>query len=166
MANLLINEPDILVLDEPTNHLDLDIIVWLEEFLINSNSTLLMVTHDRYFLDRVCNEILELDDKTLYQYKGNYSYFLEKRDERIEVQNAEVEKARNLLRTELEWIRRMPKARTTKAKYRVEAFSELEEKASKKKIDKNIEIHVNAARLGNKILKYQISAKLLEKPFY
>ena len=153
LANLLINEPDILVLDEPTNHLDLDIIVWLEEFLINSNSTLLMVTHDRYFLDRVCNEILELDDKTLYQYKGNYSYFLEKRDERIEVQNAEVEKARNLLRTELEWIRRMPKARTTKAKYRVEAFSELEEKASKKKIDKNIEIHVNAARLGNKILE-------------
>ncbi len=153
LANLFINEPDIIILDEPTNHLDLDIIVWLEEYLLRSNCTLLMVTHDRYFLDRVCNEILELDDKTLYQYKGNYSYFLEKRDERIEVHNAEVEKARNLLRTELEWIRRMPKARTTKAKYRVEAFSELEEKASKSKIEKNVEINVSAARLGNKILE-------------
>lgn len=153
LASLLINEPDLLILDEPTNHLDLEMIEWLEEFLLHSNCTLLMVTHDRYFLDRVCNEILELDDKTLYQYKGNYSYFLEKRMERIENQNSEVEKARNLFRKELDWIRRMPKARSTKAKYRVEAFSEIQEKANQKKIEKNIEINIATTRLGNKILE-------------
>ncbi len=153
LASLLINEPDLLILDEPTNHLDLEMIEWLEEYLMHSNCTLLMVTHDRYFLDRVCNEILELDDKTLYQYKGNYSYFLEKRSERIESQNSEVEKARNLFRKELDWIRRMPKARTTKAKYRVEAFSEIQEKANQKKIEKNIEINIATTRLGNKILE-------------
>ena len=153
LASLLINEPDILILDEPTNHLDLEMIEWLEEYLMHSNCTLLMVTHDRYFLDRVCNEILELDDKTLYQYKGNYSYFLEKRTERIETFNSEVEKARNLFRKELDWIRRMPKARTTKAKYRVEAFTEIQEKANLKKVDKNIEIKIASTRLGNKVLE-------------
>lgn len=153
LASLLINEPDILILDEPTNHLDLEMIEWLEEYLMHSNCTLLMVTHDRYFLDRVCNEILELDDKTLYQYKGNYSYFLEKRTERIETFNSEVEKARNLFRKELDWIRRMPKARTTKAKYRVEAFTEIQEKANFKKVDKNIEIKIASTRLGNKVLE-------------
>ncbi|OFX32327.1 MAG: ABC transporter [Bacteroidetes bacterium GWA2_32_17] len=153
LASLLINEPDILILDEPTNHLDLEMIEWLEEYLMHSNCTLLMVTHDRYFLDRVCNEILEIEDKTLYQYKGNYSYFLEKRTERIETFNSEVEKARNLFRKELDWIRRMPKARTTKAKYRVEAFTEIQEKANLKKVDKNIEIKIASTRLGNKVLE-------------
>ncbi|MFH2096325.1 MAG: ATP-binding cassette domain-containing protein, partial [Bacteroidota bacterium] len=122
LANVLINEPDILILDEPTNHLDLEMIEWLEKFLIQSKSSLLMVTHDRYFLDNVCSDILELDDKKLYLYKGNYSYFLRKRDERISGFNAEVERARNLLRTELEWMRRMPKARTTKSKSRIDSF--------------------------------------------
>jgi len=158
LASLLINQPDLLILDEPTNHLDLEMIEWLESFLINSSCTLLMVTHDRYFLDRVCNEILELDDKRLYQYKGNYSYFLEKRYERIENFNSEVEKARNLFRKELDWIRRMPKARTTKAKYRVESFQEIKDKASQRKIDRNIEINISATRLGNKVLEiYNIS---------
>lgn len=158
LASLLINEPDLLILDEPTNHLDLEMIEWLEEYLMHSECTLLMVTHDRYFLDRVCNEILELDDKTLYQYKGNYSYFLEKRTERIETFNSEVEKARNLFRKELDWIRRMPKARTTKAKYRVEAFSEIQDKANQKKVEKNIEIKIASTRLGNKVLEiYNLS---------
>lgn len=170
LASLLINDPDLLILDEPTNHLDLEMIEWLEEFLSRSGCTLLMVTHDRYFLDRVCNEILELDNKTLYQYKGNYSYFLEKRSERIDVQNSEVEKARNLFRKELDWIRRMPKARTTKAKYRVEAFTEIQEKASQKIVEKNVEIKISAARLGNKILEISnlgkaYGEKLLIKDF-
>lgn len=170
LASLLINDPDLLILDEPTNHLDLEMIEWLEEFLSRSGCTLLMVTHDRYFLDRVCNEILELDNKTLYQYKGNYSYFLEKRSDRIDVQNSEVEKARNLFRKELDWIRRMPKARTTKAKYRVEAFNEVQEKASQKIIEKNVEIKISAARLGNKILEISnlgkaYGEKLLIKDF-
>lgn len=152
LANVLINEPEFLILDEPTNHLDLDMIEWLEEYLSKTKSTLLMVTHDRYFLDRVCNEILELDNKTLYRYKGNYSYFLEKRQERQEQQQAEVEKARNILRTELEWMRRMPKARGTKAKYRIDSFYQLKEKASQNLSDDEMALTIEASRLGKKII--------------
>jgi ATP-binding cassette subfamily F protein uup len=152
LANVLINEPDFLILDEPTNHLDLDMIEWLEEYLSKTKSTLLMVTHDRYFLDRVCNEILELDNKTLYRYKGNYSYFLEKRQERQEMQQAEVEKARNILRTELEWMRRMPKARSTKAKYRIDSFYQLKEKASQNLSEEDMAITIEASRLGKKVV--------------
>ena len=153
LASVLVQQPDLLILDEPTNHLDLDMIEWLEEYLNNNCETLLMVTHDRYFLDRVCNEIIELDTKNLYTYKGNYTYFLEKRDERLDNFNAEVEKARNLLRRELEWMRRMPKARGTKAKARVDSFYDLEEKASQKKYDDRIKINISSARLGKKIIE-------------
>ncbi len=152
LANLLINEPDLLILDEPTNHLDLEMIEWLEEFLQRSNSTLFMVTHESYVLDRVCNEILEIENKQIYQYKGNYSYFLEKRDERIHNKNSEIEKARSILKKELEWMRRTPQARTTKAKYRVDAYYDLEEKASQKKYRDQVEIKVSSSRLGKKIL--------------
>ncbi len=152
LANLLICNPDILLMDEPTNHLDLEMIEWLEEYLCKTNLTLLMVTHDRYFLDNVCTQILELDNKQLYQYKGNYSYFLEKREERMSNFNAEVDKARNLMRKELDWVRRMPKARGTKAKYRVEAFYDLEEKANQKIFDKQVSLNVKTTRLGSKIL--------------
>jgi ATP-binding cassette subfamily F protein uup len=152
LANVLINEPDLLIMDEPTNHLDLDMIEWLEEYLSKTKSTLLMVTHDRYFLDRVCNEILELDHRNLFRYKGNYSYFLEKRQERQEQQQAEVEKAKNLLRTELEWMRRMPKARGTKAKYRIDSFYQLKEKASQNLSDDEIALTIEASRLGKKVV--------------
>lgn len=152
LANLLINEPEILILDEPTNHLDLEMIEWLENYLKSSNLTLLMVTHDRYFLDRVCNQILELDQKQLYQYKGNYSYFLEKREERHYNQNSEIDKAKNLMRKELDWVRRMPKARGTKAKYRVEAFYDIQEKATQQTNEKQVSLNVKTTRLGNKIL--------------
>lgn len=129
LANVLITEPDLIILDEPTNHLDLDMVEWLEEYLQRSRLSLLMVTHDRYFLDRVCNEIIEIDQQQLYQYKGNYSYYLEKRDERISAQNAEIDRANNLMRKELEWMRRQPQARGTKAKSRIDAFYDLEKKA-------------------------------------
>lgn len=128
MAKVLITEPDFLILDEPTNHLDLEMIEWLEDYLNKSKSTLLMVTHDRYFLDRVCNEIIEMEANNIYTYKGNYSYYLEKRAERIENMNAEVGKAQKLMKSEQEWIRRMPQARGTKAKYRVDAFEDLKRK--------------------------------------
>ena len=159
LAKVLISKPDIYILDEPTNHLDLEMIEWLEEYLMSSNITLLMVTHDRYFLDRVCNQILEIDNKQIYQYKGNYSYFLEKRDERINIFNTEVEKAKNLFRKELDWIRRMPKARTTKAKYRVEAFTEVQEKASQKTNEKNVKLNIKATRIGKKILEINYLSK-------
>ncbi|MGF7139472.1 ribosomal protection-like ABC-F family protein [Roseimarinus sediminis] len=155
LANVLINEPDLIILDEPTNHLDLDMIEWLEDYLSRMKSTLLMVTHDRYFLDRVCNEILELDNKTLYRYKGNYSYFVEKRAERQEQQKAEVEKARNLMRTEQEWMRRMPKARSTKAKYRVDAFADLKAKASQNFSEDQLELNIKASRLGKKVIEIE-----------
>ncbi len=158
LANVLINEPDFIILDEPTNHLDLDMIEWLEEYLQKMSSTLFMVTHDRYFLDRVCNEILEIDQKTLFRYKGNYSYFVEKRAERIEQLKAETEKARNLMRTEQEWIRRMPKARGTKSKYRVESFQELKEKASVNLSEQELNLNIKASRLGKKVIDiYNIS---------
>lgn len=152
LANLLINEPDLLILDEPTNHLDVDIIEWLEEFLTKTGSTLLMVTHDRYFLDRVCDEIIEIDNNSVYRYKGNYSYFLEKREERILLHNLNVDKARNILRTEAEWMRRMPKARGTKAKYRIESFHKLTERAKGKIQEKSFEIDIVTRRIGKKIL--------------
>jgi ATP-binding cassette subfamily F protein uup len=152
MANVLINEPDLLMLDEPTNHLDLEMIEWLENYLEKTKITLFMVTHDRYFLDRVCNEILEMEDDTIYRHRGNYSYFLEKRNERIEMQQAGIDKAKNLLRTELEWSRRMPQARGHKSKYRMERVDDLIIKASQNISDNNIELSMNSSRIGNKIL--------------
>ncbi|MDR2847571.1 MAG: ATP-binding cassette domain-containing protein [Bacteroidales bacterium] len=152
LANLLINEPELFLLDEPTNHLDLDMVEWLEEYLRKTGSAFLMVTHDRYFLDRVCTELIELDKSGIFHYKGNYSYFLEKRAERMATQQAETERAGNLFRTELEWIRRMPKARGTKAKYRIDAFEELKEKAHRKQQHQQLELNVGSARLGSKIL--------------
>lgn len=152
LAVALINEPDFMILDEPTNHLDLDMIEWLEEYLLKTRITLLMVTHDRYFLDRICNEIIEMDEKTAYTYKGNYSYFLQKREERIFNKNLSTEKAQNLLRRELEWMRRMPKARGTKAKYRIDAFYDLKEQSEYRRNEKQVDINVKTSRLGNKIL--------------
>lgn len=153
LAQVLIEEPDFIILDEPTNHLDLDMIEWLENYLIKDNITILMVTHDRYFLERVCNEIIELDEKTLYRYKGNYSYFLEKKEERENIFAANVDKAKNLYRKELEWMRRMPKARGTKAKSREDAFYDTEKVAKQKKDTSKVEMEVNMTRLGGKILE-------------
>jgi ATP-binding cassette subfamily F protein uup len=155
LAVALINEPDFLILDEPTNHLDLDMIEWLEEYLNKTQSTLLMVTHDRYFLDRVCTEIIEMDELSVYSYKGNYSYYLEKRNERLTSKSQMAEKAKNLLRTELEWMRRMPQARGTKAKYRIDAFYDLKDKAGYRRNDKQVDINVKTSRLGNKILEME-----------
>lgn len=159
LAKVLINKPDLLILDEPTNHLDLNMIEWLEEYLDKTKSTLLMVTHDRYFLDRVCNEIIEMEDNQIYRYLGNYSYFLEKRNERIESQQAAVTKAKNLLRTEIEWMRRMPQARSHKAKYRINAFYDLKEKASQKNYDDTINLNVKSARMGSKIVEMENVSK-------
>lgn len=153
LAKVLVEESDLLLLDEPTNHLDLDMIEWLEEYLIKSNKTLFMITHDRYFLDRVCNVILELSDNELYRYEGNYEYFLEKKESREYSAKMNTEKARNLLKTELEWMRRMPKARRHKAKSRIESFYDLKEKAAKKNEDKSLNINVNISRMGSKILE-------------
>jgi ATP-binding cassette subfamily F protein uup len=153
MAKVLITDPDFLILDEPTNHLDLEMIEWLEEYLNKSKSTLLMVTHDRYFLDRVCNEIIEMDANSIYTYKGNYSYYLDKRAERIENMNAEVGKAQKLLKTEQEWMRRMPQARGTKAKYRIDAFYELKKKAASGFKEDSMDLDIKSARLGKKILE-------------
>ncbi len=159
LAKVLINQPDLLILDEPTNHLDLEMIEWLETYLEKTKSTLLMVTHDRYFLDRVCNEIIEMEDNQIYRYQGNYSYFLEKRDERIQMQQASVAKAKNLLRTEIEWMRRMPQARGTKAKYRIDAFYDLQKKASQNMRDDKVEMNVKSARLGKKIVELEHVSK-------
>ena len=153
LANILITEPDLLILDEPTNHLDLDMTEWLEEYLNRGSLSLLMVTHDRYFLDRVCSEIIEIDNRQLYSYKGNYSYYLEKRQERIEATNAEIARANNLYRTELEWMRRMPQARGHKARYREEAFYELEKVAKQRTYDANVELDVKASYIGSKIFE-------------
>ena len=153
LANTLITEPALLILDEPTNHLDLDMTEWLEEYLRRTNLTLLMVTHDRYFLDRVCSEIIEIDNRTIYSYKGNYSYYLEKRQERIDAKTVEVERANNLYRTELEWMRRMPQARGHKARYREEAFYELEKVAKQRFHDANVKLDVKASYIGNKIFE-------------
>lgn len=161
LANVLITEPDLLIMDEPTNHLDLDMVEWLEEYLSQSHVTLLMVTHDRYFLDRVCSEILEIDNQVIYSYQGNYSYYLEKRQERIDATNAEVARINNLYRTELEWMRRMPQARGHKARYREEAFYELEKAAKHRTCDSNVKLAVKASYIGSKIFE----AKHLYKSF-
>ena len=153
LANVLINEPDFLMLDEPTNHLDLDMTEWLEEYLKQGALSLLMVTHDRYFLDRVCSEILEIDNKQIYSYKGNYSYYLEKRQERIDATNAEIARANNLYRTELEWMRRMPQARGHKARYREEAFYELEKVAKQCSYNREVKLDMKASYIGSKIFE-------------
>lgn len=153
LANVLITEPDLIILDEPTNHLDLDMVEWLEGYLQRSRLSLLMVTHDRYFLDRVCDEILEIDQQQLYQYKGNYSYFLEKRDERLNAQNAEIDRASNLMRKELDWMRRQPQARGTKSKSRIDAFYELEKKSKQTRDNSQVQLEMKGQYIGNKIFE-------------
>jgi ATP-binding cassette subfamily F protein uup len=155
LSKILINQPDLLILDEPTNHLDLEMIEWLERYLEKTKATLLMVTHDRYFLDRVCDEIIEMDNNQIYRYQGNYSYYIEKREERIAQQRASVEKAKNLMRTEIEWMRRMPQARGHKAKYRIDAFYDLKDKASQNMGEEKVEMNVKSARLGKKIVELE-----------
>lgn len=171
LANVLITEPEFLILDEPTNHLDLEMIEWLEGFLSRGNKTLLMVTHDRFFLDRVCNIIIELDDQQLYTYRGNYSYYLEKRQQRIDNARAEVERANNLYRTELEWMRRMPQARGHKARYREEAFYELEKVAKRRIEERQIRLKTNKVYIGSKIFECRYVSKafgdnVILKDFY
>lgn len=159
LAKVLVEESDLLILDEPTNHLDLDMIEWLEDYLIRSNKTILMVTHDRYFLDRVCNVILELSGNEIYKYDGNYEYFLEKKQSRENIEKVNTEKARNLLRTELDWMRRMPKARRHKAKSRIESFYDLKERAAGRQGEQAININVNISRMGKKILELKNISK-------
>lgn len=161
LANVLITEPELIILDEPTNHLDLDMTEWLEEYLQRSRLSLLMVTHDRYFLDRVCSEIIEIDQKQLFQYKGNYSYYLEKKQERVSSQNAEIDRANNLLRKELEWMRKQPRARSTKAKSRIDAYYDLEKKAEKERDLGNVQLQMKGSYIGNKIFE----AKHIYKSF-
>lgn len=151
LSKIIIKNPDLLILDEPTNHLDIEMIEWLEDYLNRSKVALLMVTHDRYFLDRVCNKIIEIDNQQVYSYSGNYDYYLEKRQERIEAHNAETDKAKNLLRTELEWMRRQPQARGSKAKYRIDAFYKLEKQATQKSQDKDLTLNIKSAYIGSKI---------------
>lgn len=162
LAAALISEPDFLILDEPTNHLDLEMIDWLEDYLSRSKATLLMVTHDRFFLDRVCNTIFELDNEALYQYQGNYSYFLQKREERQFQKNQEIERARNLLRKEQEWMNRMPQARATKAKYRIDAFYDLKEVANQKTTQNDLVLDLKANRLGQKVINLENISKAYE----
>ena len=159
LANVLILEPDILILDEPTNHLDLEMIEWLEGYLSRGSKTIFMVTHDRYFLDNVCNTILELDNNTIYTYRGNYSYYLEKRQERIDNMRAEIARANNLYRTELEWMRRMPQARGHKARYREEAFYELEAKAKQRIEERQVRLKSSSVYIGSKIFECQYVSK-------
>lgn len=171
LANVLITEPELFILDEPTNHLDLEMAEWLESYLSRGNKTLLMVTHDRFFLDRVCNSILELDDQSIYAYRGNYSYYLEKRQERIENKRAEVARANNLYRTELEWMRRMPQARGHKARYREEAFYELQQVAKQKVEERQIRLKSSNVYIGSKIFECQYVSKawgdkVILKDFY
>ena len=171
LANVLLTEPDLLILDEPTNHLDLEMIEWLEGFLQRGNRTLLMVTHDRFFLDRVCSVILELDDRTIYTYRGNYAYYLEKRQERIDNRRAEIARANNLYRTELEWMRRMPQARGHKARYREEAFYELEKVAKQRLEERQLRLKASNVYIGSKIFEIQYVSKKFEdvvilKDFY
>ena len=171
LASVLLEEPDLMILDEPTNHLDIEMVGWLEEYLARLNCSLLMVTHDRYFLDRVCNEIIEIDDNRIYRYKGNYSYFLRKRDERLENAEAEVMRARNLMRKELDWMRRQPQARATKAKYRIDAFYKLEEKAASLRREASVTLSGNARYIGKKIFEMRALNKafgdrIITKDFY
>lgn len=171
LASVLLEEPDVMILDEPTNHLDIEMVEWLEEYLSRLNCSLLMVTHDRYFLDRVCNEIMEIDDRRIYRYKGNYSYFLRKREERMENAEAEMMRARNLMRKELDWMRRQPQARATKAKYRIEAFHKLEEKAASLHRDSDIKLNGGSRYIGKKIFEMRgvcksFGEKVITKDFY
>ena len=171
LANVLLTEPDLIILDEPTNHLDLEMIEWLEGYLGRSNRTLLMVTHDRFFLDRVCSVILELDDHTIYTYRGNYAYYLEKRQERIDNRRAEIARANNLYRTELEWMRRMPQARGHKARYREEAFYELEKVAKQRLEERQLRLKSSNVYIGSKIFECQYISKsyddtIILKDFY
>ncbi len=171
LANVLLTEPDLLILDEPTNHLDLEMIEWLEGYLSRGNRTLLMVTHDRFFLDRVCSVILELDDRTVYTYRGNYSYYLEKRQERLDARRAEIARANNLYRTELEWMRRMPQARGHKARYREEAFYELEKVAKQRMEERQLRLKSRNVYIGSKIFECQYISKrfgdvVILKDFY
>lgn len=163
LANVLILEPDFLILDEPTNHLDLEMIEWLEGYLSRGNKTIFMVTHDRYFLDNVCNTILELDNNTIYTYRGNYSYYLEKRQERIDNTRAEIARANNLYRTELEWMRRMPQARGHKARYREEAFYELEAKAKQRIEERQVRLKSSSVYIGSKIFECQYVSKRFDE---
>ena len=171
LAAVLIEQPDLMILDEPTNHLDMALVEWLEEYLSRLSGSLLMVTHDRYFLDNVCNEIIEIDDNTIYRYKGNYSYFLQRREERLQNKAAETARARNLLRKELDWMRRQPQARAHKAKYRIDAFYKLEEKAAAMRDDSKVSLEVKAQYIGNKIfvmkaLSKAFPGKVITKDFY
>ena len=163
LANVLITEPDLFILDEPTNHLDLEMIEWLEGFLSRGNKTLLMVTHDRFFLDRVCDTILELDNKTIYTYRGNYAYYLEKRQERMDAAAAEIQRANNLYRRELEWMRRMPQARGHKARYREEAFYELERKAKQRIEERQVRLKARNVYIGSKIFECQYVSKAFDE---
>lgn len=163
LANTLLSDPDLLILDEPTNHLDIEMIEWLEDYLSHNNKALLMVTHDRYFLERVCSVILELEDRTLYSYHGNYEYYLEKRDERIQATNANIARAQNLYRKELDWMRRMPCARGTKARYRKEAFAELEQQAHRRMEERTARLEVKSGYIGSKIFEAEYVSKCFER---
>ena len=164
LANILLADPDLMVLDEPTNHLDLSMIEWLENYLQRTSKALLMVTHDRYFLDNVCQEILELDNETLYSYEGNYEYYLEKRDQRITAENANIARANNLYRKELDWMRRMPCARGTKARYRKEAFVELEQRAKRRREERAARLEVKSGYIGSKIFEAEYVSKAFDIP--
>ncbi|WP_335966903.1 ABC-F family ATP-binding cassette domain-containing protein [Galbibacter sp. PAP.153] len=172
LATILLNTPDLLILDEPTNHLDLEMIEWLEQYFAKENITLFMVTHDRYFLERVCNEIIELDHGKIYQYKGNYSYYLEKKEARLQAEQASVDKAKNLFTKELDWMRKQPKARTTKSKSRIDDFYIIKEKAHQRRKDHKIQLEINMERLGSKVVElHNVSKsfnnkKILEKYEY
>lgn len=160
LAIILINKPDLLILDEPTNHLDLEMIEWLENYFAKENMTLFMVTHDRFFLERVCNEIIELENGKLYQYKGNYSYYLQKKEERIAAENASIDKAKNLFVKELDWMRRQPKARTTKSKSRIDDFYVIQEKANSRRKEHVLELEINMERMGSKVIEvHKVSKK-------
>ena len=162
LAQALISNPDVLVLDEPTNHLDLDMIEWLEQYFAKAQFTLFMVTHDRYFLERVCNEIIELDHGKLYTYKGNYSYYLDNKATRIAQEQVETGKAKQLFKKELEWMRRQPKARTTKSKSRIDDFSDIKKRAHKRRSDHKIELEINMERLGSKIVEFHKVSKAFD----
>lgn len=159
LASMILNRPDLLIMDEPTNHLDLDMIEWLEEYFRKENFTIFMVTHDRYFLERVCNEIVELEDGNLYTYKGNYSYYLDKKDARVTQEQTNTDKAKQLFKKELEWMRRQPKARTTKSKSRIDDFHEIKDKASKRRNDHQVQLELNMERMGNKVVEFHKVSK-------
>lgn len=167
LTNLILDRPDLLILDEPTNHLDLEMIEWLEDYLKSENLTLFMVTHDRYFLDRVCNHIIELDDKKLYSYKGNYAYYVEHRANRMETEAANLAKAKQLYKSELEWMRRQPKARTTKSKSRIENFDDIKERATNRRKEHKVSLEINMERLGSKVIElHKISKAYDEKELF